>query len=155
MTQTNGNSSGSTKVGGRTAIVRPQLSFCPPDVSFEPLLFHPPQVGTGSRGQLYLRGVVDRITSPDSPNKVVALCDANIGRVQYYNRLLKELGQPVSVYSHKRSCCIFTDNLHCHPQPAAEYTADRFEEMLDKEKVEVLVVTTMDSTHDRYISESS
>jgi hypothetical protein len=54
------------------------------------------QVGTGSRGQLYLRGVVDRITGPDSPNKVVAFCDKNIGRVQYYNKLLQELGQPVS-----------------------------------------------------------
>ena len=58
------------KLGGRTAIV-----------------------GCGSRGQLFLRGVVDRISNP--ANKVVAFCDVNEGRVKYYNRLLQELGQPV------------------------------------------------------------
>jgi predicted dehydrogenase len=70
------------KLGGRTAIV-----------------------GCGSRGQLFLRGVVDRISNP--ANKVVAFCDVNEGRVKYYNRLLQELGQPVSqgrfIFSRVRS----------------------------------------------------
>ncbi|KAG7530470.1 hypothetical protein FFLO_05011 [Filobasidium floriforme] len=93
------------KLGGRTAIV-----------------------GCGSRGQLFLRGVVDRIKN-NPANKVVAFCDINKGRVGYYNRLLQELGQP----------------------PAAEYTFDAFTQMLTNEQVEVLVVTTVDATHDRYI----
>lgn len=92
------------KLGGRTAIV-----------------------GTGSRGQLYLRGVVDRAHIPG--NAVVALCDSNEGRIKLYNRLLQELGQP----------------------QAAEYGEQDFEKMLDDEHVEVLVVTTVDATHDRYI----
>ncbi|GHJ85659.1 hypothetical protein NliqN6_2061 [Naganishia liquefaciens] len=92
------------KLGGRTAIV-----------------------GTGSRGQLFLRGVVDRTHIPG--NAVVALCDSNQGRVKLYNRLLQELGQP----------------------QAAEYSEKDFEKMLDEENVEVLVVTTVDATHDRYI----
>lgn len=42
-----------------------------------------------------------------------------------------------------------------HPlQKAAEYPFDQFEEMLDKEKVEVLVVTTVDANHHEYISGS-
>ncbi|KAJ9092800.1 hypothetical protein QFC21_006676 [Naganishia friedmannii] len=92
------------KLGGRTAIV-----------------------GTGSRGQLFLRGVVDRAHIPG--NAVVALCDSNEGRIKLYNRLLAELGQP----------------------QAAEYGEQDFEKMLDDEHVEVLVVTTVDATHDRYI----
>lgn len=36
-------------------------------------------------------------------------------------------------------------------QPAAEYTFSSFERMLDEEQVEVLVVTTVDATHDQYI----
>lgn len=36
-------------------------------------------------------------------------------------------------------------------QPAAEYTFDAFTQMLDDQQVEVLVVTTVDATHDRYI----
>jgi hypothetical protein len=54
------------------------------------------QVGCGSRGQLFLRGVVDRIKN-NPANKVVAFCDINKGRVGYYNKLLQELGQPVCV----------------------------------------------------------
>ena len=37
-------------------------------------------------------------------------------------------------------------------QQAAEYSEKDFEKMLDEENVEVLVVTTVDATHDRYIS---
>ena len=36
-------------------------------------------------------------------------------------------------------------------QAAAEYHLDAFEQMLEKEKVEVLVVTTVDATHDQFI----
>jgi predicted dehydrogenase len=36
-------------------------------------------------------------------------------------------------------------------QAAAEYHLDSFEQMLEKEKVEVLVVTTVDATHDQFI----
>jgi predicted dehydrogenase len=41
--------------------------------------------------------------------------------------------------------------LHLPLQPAAEYTFDAFTQMLDDQQVEVLVVTTVDATHDQYI----
>jgi predicted dehydrogenase len=44
------------------------------------------------------------------------------------------------------------DQKHFHSQQAAEYGEQDFEKMLDDEHVEVLVVTTVDATHDRYIS---
>ncbi len=84
------NQNGITKVGGRTAIVS-----CASDRFRLPYLTCRRQVGVGSRAQMYLKGVVDRM-GPDSSNKVVAFCDKNIGRVQLYNRFLEELGQPVS-----------------------------------------------------------
>ncbi|KAJ9096956.1 hypothetical protein QFC20_006316 [Naganishia adeliensis] len=112
------------KLGGRTAIASPTSLASRPS---PPKLICLKQVGTGSRGQLFLRGVVDRAHIPG--NAVVALCDTNEGRVKLYNRLLEELGQP----------------------QAAEYSDKDFEKMLDDEHVEVLVVTTVDATHNRYI----
>lgn len=77
------------KLGGRTAIVGQNTR-----ADLKRLIRCLEQVGTGSRGQLFLRGVVDRAHIPG--NAVVALCDSNAGRVKLYNRLLQELGQPVS-----------------------------------------------------------
>jgi hypothetical protein len=77
------------KLGGRTAIVGRHSR-----ANLQRLTRSPKQVGTGSRGQLFLRGVVDR--AHIAGNAVVALCDSNAGRVKLYNRLLQELGQPVS-----------------------------------------------------------
>lgn len=81
-------------------------------------------VGTGSRAAMFVRGIVER---PES--EVVAICEPNKVRAAYYNDLLQELGaKSVPVY-----------------QP------DAFKEMLEKERVETVVVTCIDALHDLYI----
>ncbi|WVQ80490.1 hypothetical protein IAT38_002595 [Cryptococcus sp. DSM 104549] len=81
-------------------------------------------VGTGHRARLYTKAVAER------PNMdIVALCDTNEARMDWHNKILAELSQPA----------------------ANKYSADEFEKMLEKEKLDVLVVTTIDFTHDLYI----
>jgi predicted dehydrogenase len=73
---------------------------------------------------MFVRGIIAR---PQS--QVVAICEPNSIRANYYNELLVELGAPkVPIYS-----------------------PNRFKEMLSKEKVETLVVTCVDALHDLYI----
>jgi predicted dehydrogenase len=62
-------------------------------------------------------------------SQLVALADVNPARMDAHNRLLAEWGVP----------------------PAATYPAAEFLSMLDKERVDVVVVTTVDRTHDEYI----
>ncbi|CAE6519828.1 unnamed protein product [Rhizoctonia solani] len=81
-------------------------------------------VGTGSRAAMFVRGIVAR---PQC--QVVAICEPNPVRANYYNELLVQLGAPkVPIYS-----------------------PDGSKEMLSKEKVETLVVTCVDALHDVYI----
>lgn len=81
-------------------------------------------VGTGSRASMFVRGIVER---PNS--QVVAICEPNAVRAQYYNNLLKDLGAP----------------------EVPIYKPDGFQEMLKKERVETVVVTCVDALHDLYI----
>ncbi|KAG8741425.1 hypothetical protein FRC10_002872 [Ceratobasidium sp. 414] len=81
-------------------------------------------VGTGSRAAMFVRGVVARPLS-----QVVAICEPNSVRADYYNELLVNLGAP----------------------KVPIYTPEGFKEMLSKEKVETLVVTCIDALHDVYI----
>jgi predicted dehydrogenase len=60
---------------------------------------------------------------------LVALADPNPVRIAAHQRLLDQLGA----------------------SPAAGYQADAFATMLATERVDTVIVTTMDSTHDRYI----
>ncbi|KAJ6594098.1 NAD(P)-binding protein [Mycena capillaripes] len=81
-------------------------------------------VGTGSRAAMFVRGIIARPSS-----SVVAICEPNSIRAAYYNQLLQELGaSTVPVY-----------------QP------EEFKAMLEKEKVEMVVVTCIDALHDLYI----
>ncbi|KAG6838549.1 hypothetical protein C0991_010754, partial [Blastosporella zonata] len=81
-------------------------------------------VGTGSRAEMFVRGIVERPASA-----VVAICEPNSIRAQYYNDLLASLGAPtVPVY-----------------QP------DDFQKMLREKEVEVILVTCIDALHDVYI----
>ncbi|ODN95904.1 oxidoreductase [Cryptococcus wingfieldii CBS 7118] len=81
-------------------------------------------VGTGHRARLYTQAVADR------PNvTVVALCDTNEARMDWHNKILLEAGEP----------------------EANKYPAEQFVKMLKEEKLDILVVTTIDYTHDAYI----
>ena len=81
-------------------------------------------VGTGSRAAMFVRGIVAR---PNS--QVVAICEPNAVRAQYYNELLQELGAST----------------------VPVYKPEAFVEMVGKERVETLVVTCIDALHDLYI----
>jgi len=83
-------------------------------------------VGTGARAQMYTRALG---TEHAAAGDLVALADVNPLRIAAHQRLLDQLGAP----------------------PATGYPADSFATMLATERVDTVIVTTMDSTHDRYI----
>ena len=59
----------------------------------------------------------------------MAFLDPNAARMRAHNRWLSELGQP----------------------PVPSYGIDEFDLMLDQERVDTVIVTSVDVTHDRYI----
>ena len=81
-------------------------------------------VGTGSRAQLFTEGLALR-----EHVEVAALCDPSPVRMAHHNRLLNEAGRA---------------SAHCYPPEA-------FSEMLRRERIDVVVVTTIDALHDAYI----
>ena len=81
-------------------------------------------VGTGSRAQLFNRGLAKR-----DQYTVAALCDPSPTRMAYHNRLLTEAGK----------------------NAATLWSPDTFADMLSKEHITDVVVTTIDSLHDHYI----
>jgi predicted dehydrogenase len=81
-------------------------------------------VGTGSRAQLFTRGLARRVGYT-----VAALCDPSPTRMAYHNRLLTEAGNP----------------------PASLWSPDAFTEMLARQDITDVVVSTVDALHDHYI----
>ncbi|TDC34533.1 Gfo/Idh/MocA family oxidoreductase [Micromonospora sp. KC213] len=83
-------------------------------------------VGTGARAEMFVRALV---TEHADTAELVAFADVNQRRMDAHNRWLVALGHPaVPTY------------------PAADFAT-----MLAKERVDVVLVTTIDSTHDAYI----
>ena len=83
-------------------------------------------VGTGGRAFSFVEPLV---TTYGEANELVALCDLSSVRMAFYNERLRRLGHAAV--------------------PA--YTADRFDEMLRKERPDEVFVCTQDSTHHDYI----
>lgn len=83
-------------------------------------------VGTGARAEMFVRALVR--DHPDTA-ELVAFADVNQSRMDTHNRWLAELG-------HRR---------------VPTYRADEFAAMLAKERVDTVLVTTVDATHDEYI----
>ncbi|MEU6253759.1 Gfo/Idh/MocA family oxidoreductase [Streptomyces sp. NPDC047043] len=81
-------------------------------------------VGTGHRAQTFTRGLAAR-----PGHRVAALCDPNPTRMAFHNRLLTAAGEPA----------------------ATTWEPDGFAELLAKEDIDEVVVTTVDAAHDRYI----
>lgn len=83
-------------------------------------------VGTGGRAEMYVEALTR--TFADT-NELVALCDLSPTRMAYYNRQIAEAtGAPV---------------------PA--YVASDFDRMVAERRPDVVIVTSMDSTHHQYI----
>ncbi|MFG2468500.1 Gfo/Idh/MocA family protein [Streptomyces canus] len=81
-------------------------------------------VGTGHRAQLFTRALAAR-----PGHQVAALCDPSPTRMAFHNRLLAEAGEPA----------------------AAQWNPEHFADLLAKEGIDEVVVTTVDAEHDRYI----
>lgn len=84
-------------------------------------------VGTGARSFMYAEALLGTYRDTGA---LVALCDQNSLRMKYHNR----------VYAEKFGAA-----------PVPMYAAGDFDEMIRKEKPEVVIVTTVDRTHDEYI----
>lgn len=83
-------------------------------------------VGTGARAEMFIRSLaVDHAGTAE----VVAFADTNPVRMKAHNRRLAEWGVPT----------------------VPEYPAGEFRSMLEKERVDKVLVTTIDRTHDEYI----
>ncbi|MBU4201101.1 MAG: Gfo/Idh/MocA family oxidoreductase [Verrucomicrobia bacterium] len=85
------------------------------------------QVGLGGRSFMYTEAFVGTMKASC---ELVGLCDNNRGRMELRNQQIAELwkGKPVPVYSDRR-----------------------FDAMIREQKPEVVVVTTKDCFHDKYI----
>ncbi len=85
-------------------------------------------VGTGGRSTMYIEAILK--TYPDSC-RLAGFCDVNQGRMDFYN---EELQSKYNV------------------EPVATYFPDQFDRMIEEQKPDVVIVTSMDSTHDIYIT---
>lgn len=84
-------------------------------------------VGTGGRAEFFY-GAIARDFRETS--ELTAFCDINQTRMNYANKLL------VTKYDHDQ---------------VRTYTADRFDEMIEAEKPDAVIVTSVDRTHHTYI----
>jgi predicted dehydrogenase len=88
-------------------------------------------VGTGARAEMFVRSLV---TEHAATAELVAFADISPVRMDAHNRWLGELGHPpVPTY------------------PLGDDPVSDFVTMLDKERVDVAIVLSMDATHDAYI----
>ena len=83
-------------------------------------------VGMGSRARMYTRAMADRYRDR---GELAGFCDSNPLRMAWHNRSLGE-------------------DFRVGPVPV--YAPDEFERMLDEQRVETVIVTSVDATHHRY-----
>ncbi len=84
-------------------------------------------VGTGARCRMFIDAILRKYAEHA---ELVALCDASLTRTAVWNDYLQE---------------------SCDTPAVPAYTADRFDDMIRETKCDVVIVTTMDSTHHTYI----
>ena len=85
------------------------------------------QVGLGGRSGFFWRPIVS--TYKDT-SELVGFCDLNQTRMNYANRILKE------EYNH---------------EPVPTYPIEKFDDMVREQKADVVLVTSVDRTHHKYI----
>ena len=85
------------------------------------------QVGLGGRARMYYKAIAQTYSET---SELVALCDINQTRLNYANEILE------GEYGYKK---------------LPTYGADEFEKMIEETKPDVVIVTSIDRTHHRYI----
>jgi predicted dehydrogenase len=84
------------------------------------------QVGTGGRARFFYEALT---RDYKKTSELLAFCDINQTRMDYANSLIKKYGVgPVNTYKN-----------------------DEFEKMIEKEKPDAVIVTSIDRTHHDYI----
>lgn len=86
-------------------------------------------VGTGSRSRMYWEALCSETFR--NQGTVAAFCDTNRKRMEYANSIIQE-------------------KYHAPAVPC--YSPDQFESMLQKEKIDTVIVTSIDRTHHIYIT---
>src|SRR5690625_868924 len=84
-------------------------------------------VGPGGRAEFFYGAMVRDF---QDTCELTAFCDVNQTRMDYANKLLKE---------------------KYNTDPVNTYKADQFDEMIKTEKPDIVIVTSVDRTHHRYI----
>jgi predicted dehydrogenase len=84
-------------------------------------------VGTGGRAEFFYGAIAKDFKET---SELVAFCDLNLTRMEYANKML------VTKYDY---------------EPVRTYAADRFDEMIEVEKPDAVIVTSVDRTHHTYI----
>lgn len=84
-------------------------------------------VGTGGRAEFFYGALAERFRDQ---SELAAFCDINHTRMNYANRLLREK--------------------YNHPE-VPTYGADQFDRMIETEKPDYVIVTSIDRTHHKYI----
>ncbi len=85
------------------------------------------QVGVGGRAKFWYKGLV---TNYSDTSELLGFCDINRTRLEYANRVLVE---------------------ECGYHAVPLYGADEFEKMIEEQKPDIVMVTSIDRTHDKYI----
>ncbi len=86
-------------------------------------------VGTGSRSEMYIKAILNDFKEHA---ELAAICDSNSKRMEYYNKVVL-----------KQSC-------NNHPD-LPTFKAQDFDRMIEIHKPDVVIVTSMDRTHHKYI----
>lgn len=84
-------------------------------------------VGLGSRARFFYQAIASTFRET---GELVAFCDMNQGRMDYANSMLVN---------------------ECGSDPVPTYRAWEFEEMINETRPDIIIVTTIDRTHHRYI----
>lgn len=85
------------------------------------------QVGIGGRARFFYEAIAGRFKET---SELVGFCDVNQTRMDYANRVIQDK------YGHK---------------PVPTYKFDEFETMIQREKPDIVLVTSVDRTHHHYI----
>ncbi|MGE5550607.1 MAG: Gfo/Idh/MocA family oxidoreductase [Bacteroidota bacterium] len=85
------------------------------------------QVGIGGRAHFYYMALSGEY---NSTAELVGFCDVNQTRMDYANKVLQE------TYGHK---------------PVPTYKTEEFDRMIERERPDTVIVTSIDRTHHRYI----
>ena len=85
------------------------------------------QVGIGGRARFFYEAIAGRFKET---SELVGFCDVNQARMDYANRVIQD------TYQHK---------------PVPTYKFDEFETMIEREKPDIVLVTSVDRTHHHYI----